>query len=114
MKDRETPRIHKCEENKIDSNYDGNCTSRDFQFGTQKISGRLIFVEQCVHFQYVNLILTDPCIVNDSVEIPTRCSFVIEFIITKFLMAEHVSRGTPLIIRRSKLYLQPLVYMPIW
>jgi hypothetical protein len=23
----------------------------------------------------------DPCIVDDSVEIPTRCSFVIEFII---------------------------------
>jgi hypothetical protein len=26
----------------------------------------------------------DPCIVDDSVEIPTRCSFVIEFIVTKF------------------------------
>jgi hypothetical protein len=26
----------------------------------------------------------DPCIVDDSVEIPTRCSFVIEFIIPKF------------------------------
>jgi hypothetical protein len=27
----------------------------------------------------------DPCIVDDSVEIPTRCSFVIEFIIPKFI-----------------------------
>ena len=26
----------------------------------------------------------DPCIVDDSVEIPRRCSFVIEFIILKF------------------------------
>jgi len=33
----------------------------------------------------VNLILVDPCIVDYSVEIPTRCSFVIEFIIPKFL-----------------------------
>jgi len=30
------------------------------------------------------------------------------------MKAQHVSSGTPLIIRRSKLYLQPLVYMPIW
>ena len=28
-----------------------------------------------------------------------------------FLKAQHVSSGTPLIIRSSKLYLQPLVYM---
>jgi hypothetical protein len=27
----------------------------------------------------------DPCIVDDSVKIPTRCSFVIEFIISKFI-----------------------------
>jgi len=27
----------------------------------------------------------DPCIVDDSVEIPTRCRFVIEFIIPKFI-----------------------------
>jgi len=26
----------------------------------------------------------DPCIVDYSVEIPTRCSFIIEFIIPKF------------------------------
>jgi hypothetical protein len=40
--------MHKYGESKKDSNYD-NCTSRDFQFGTSKISGRLIFVEQRVH-----------------------------------------------------------------
>ena len=55
----------------------------------------------------------DLSIVDYSVEIPTRCSFVIEFIISKFLKAQHVSSGTPLIIRSSKLYLQPLVYIPI-
>jgi hypothetical protein len=27
----------------------------------------------------------DPCIVGDSAEIPTRCSFVIEFIIPKHI-----------------------------
>jgi hypothetical protein len=31
-----------------------------------------------------------------------------------FLKAQHISSGTPLFIRSSKLYLQPLVYMPIW
>jgi len=30
------------------------------------------------------------------------------------LKAQYVSRGTPLIIRSSKLYLQPLVYIPMW
>jgi len=40
---------------------------------------------------------------------------VIEFIIPKFIEgAQHVSSGTPLIIRSSKLYLQPLVYMTMW
>jgi hypothetical protein len=33
----------------------------------------------------INLISTNPCIVDYSVEIPTRCSFVIEFIISKFI-----------------------------
>jgi len=42
------PRIHKYGETKNNSNYDGNCTSRDFQFGTWKITGLLIFVEQRV------------------------------------------------------------------
>jgi hypothetical protein len=59
------------------------------------------------------LMFMDPCIVDDSVETPTRCSFVIEFIIPKLLKAQHVSSGTPLIIRSSKLYLQPLVYIPM-
>jgi len=30
------------------------------------------------------------------------------------LKAQHVSSGTPLIIRSYKLYLQPLVYIPMW
>jgi hypothetical protein len=33
---------------------------------------------------FLVLILMDPCIVDYSVEIPTRCSFVIEYIIPKF------------------------------
>ena len=33
----------------------------------------------------VKLIFMDQCIVDDSVEIPTRCSFVIEFTIPKFI-----------------------------
>jgi hypothetical protein len=32
-----------------------------------------------------NLIFIDPCIVDYSVEIPTRCSSVVEFIIPKFI-----------------------------
>ena len=31
-----------------------------------------------------------------------------------FLKAQHVSSGTLLIIRSSKLYLQPMAYMPMW
>jgi len=31
-----------------------------------------------------------------------------------FLNVQHVSSGTSLMIRSSKLYLQPLVYMPMW
>jgi hypothetical protein len=56
----------------------------------------------------------EPCILDDSVEILTACSFVIEFIFQCLLKAQHVSSGTPLIIRSSKLYLQLLVFMPIW
>jgi len=33
----------------------------------------------------LNLIFMDPCIVDDSEEIPTRYSFEIEFIIPKFI-----------------------------
>jgi hypothetical protein len=71
----------------------------------------------CTGWRPVILILVafiTPSVLNDSVEIPTRCRFVIEFIISKFLKAQHVSSCTPLIIRSSKLYLQSLVYMPIW
>ena len=57
-----------------------------------------------MHLHILHLILTDLCVVDYSVEIPTRCSFVIEFIIPKFLQAQHISSGTPLIIRSSKLY----------
>ena len=35
--------------------------------------------------QVLALIFIDSCIVDYSVEIPTRCSFVIEFIIPKFI-----------------------------
>jgi hypothetical protein len=38
-----------------DSNYDGNCISRHCLSGTYEISGRLIFVEQCVHIKQVFL-----------------------------------------------------------
>jgi hypothetical protein len=34
---------------------------------------------------FASLIFMDPCIVDDSVEIPTKCRFVIEFIIPKFI-----------------------------
>ena len=30
------------------------------------------------------------------------------------MKAQHVSSGIPLIIKSSKLYLQPLVYIPMW
>jgi hypothetical protein len=33
----------------------------------------------------IHLIFMDLCIVDDSIDIPTRCSFVIEFIIPKFI-----------------------------
>jgi len=38
----------------------------------------------------------------------------VEFIIPELLKAQHVSSGIPLIIRSYKLYLQPLVYIPMW
>jgi hypothetical protein len=39
----------------------------------------------CVTDCLLNLIFMDPCIVDDSVEIQTSCSFVVEFIIPKFI-----------------------------
>ena len=35
--------------------------------------------------RHEGLILMNPCIVDDSVDLPTKCSFVIEFIIPKFV-----------------------------
>ena len=52
--------------------------------------------------------------VDYSAEIPTRCSFVIEFIIAKFFEGSTCFERHTAIIRSSKLYLQPLVYMPMW
>ena len=62
----------------------------------------------------LHLIFMDPCIVDDSVEIPTRCSFVIDLLFQSLLNAQHVSGGTQLIIRSSKMCLQSLVYIPMW
>jgi len=39
------------------------------------------------------LIFMDPCKVDDSVEILTRCSFVIEFIIPKFIKGSTCLEG---------------------
>jgi hypothetical protein len=52
----------------------------------------------CIHFitveqnnfkdysmTHTDLIFMDPCIIDYSVEIPTRCSSVVEFIIPKFI-----------------------------
>jgi len=46
---------------------------------------RLNWVQITFQIYHVNLIFMDPCIVDNSVEIPTRCSFLIEFIIPKFI-----------------------------
>jgi len=35
------------------------------------------------HIIIINFIFMDPCIVDDTIEIPTKCGFVIEFIIQK-------------------------------
>jgi len=46
-----------------DSNYDGNCMSCDFQFGTSNISGRWIFVRLslCINFKTQARSHTHPC-----------------------------------------------------
>jgi hypothetical protein len=46
-------------------------------YPSQYKTNRLTFKRLDIH--------VDPCIVHDSVEIPTKCSFVIEFIIQKFI-----------------------------
>jgi hypothetical protein len=55
------------------------------------------------------LIFIDPCIVDDSVEIPTRCSFVIEFVIPKFI------EGSTRFERHTAHHLEPVttwIYKP--
>jgi hypothetical protein len=42
-------------------------------------------LQEVKSYSIVLFIFMDQCIVDDSVEIPTRCSFVIEFIIPKFI-----------------------------
>jgi len=54
--------------------------------GTQLISACYSTGHRPVAMRLVrNLIFMDPCVVDDLVEIPTRCNFVIEFIISKFI-----------------------------
>jgi hypothetical protein len=48
------------------------------------INGTFLFIIAYLTVLEVFLILMDPFIVDDSVEILTRCSFVIEFINPKF------------------------------
>jgi len=40
-------------------NYGANCTARDFQFGTLKISGRWIFVQRSVEACETMSLLSD-------------------------------------------------------
>jgi len=58
---------------------DGNETSKNWNS-----TAPYNFFWQWLNMWNNNLILMDTCIVDYSVEIPTRCSFVIEFIIPKF------------------------------
>jgi len=52
MEDTEMPQMHKHGENTNKSNYDGNCTSCHFWFGTETISGCSISVGQSVHCNF--------------------------------------------------------------
>jgi len=52
MEDRETPRMHKYAESKTTRVMMANCTSRDFQFRTWKISGRLSFAQQGLKMRF--------------------------------------------------------------
>ena len=56
----------------------------------------------------------DPCILVWLTRNTNKMQPVTEFIILKLLKAQHVSNGVPLIIRSSKLYLQPLMYILMW
>jgi hypothetical protein len=48
------------------------------------IKGTFLLIAAYLTALEIFFILMDPCIVDDSVEIQTRCRFVIEFIIPKF------------------------------
>ena len=52
-----------------------------------------VYIVAVVNNDAINLIFMDPCIVDDSVEIPTRCSFVVEFIIPKFIESSTCFEG---------------------
>jgi hypothetical protein len=54
----------------------------------------------------------DPCIVDDLVEIPIRCSFVIEFIIPKFIESSTCFERHTTLHQELELCLQPLVIYP--
>jgi hypothetical protein len=63
----------------------------------------------------MNLIFMNSCIVvwisrNNQQDAPCNRIYYSNIL----LKAQHVSSGMPLIIRSSKLHLQPLVYIPIW
>ena len=102
MEEREMPWIHKYGETKNDSNYDGNCTSRDFQFGTWKISGHLIFVEQrvpsathvsCVHQSQNKVLSIRVFYWHTATSEVTRSHIYVQFIGNcSFLLVIHYTR----------------------
>jgi hypothetical protein len=66
----------------------------------------------------LNLIFMDPCILDNSVEIPTRCSFVVEFIIPKFIEGStcfelHSSSSEALNCTCSLWFIYPCSYQPL-
>ena len=56
-----------------------------FKFEGCLLSGACVWYHDHHVIVNMNLIFMDPCIVDYSVEIPTRCSFVIEFMIPEFI-----------------------------
>jgi len=57
------------------------CLQQCENVGTNEVIFTILYTLKCNH---VRLIFMDPCILDYSPEIPTRCSFVTEFIIPKF------------------------------
>jgi hypothetical protein len=68
---------------------DGNTVTSSLSFMYQEFE----FTGLAARQKDWHLILTDPCIVDYSVEIPTRCNFVIEFIIPKFFWRHNMFRA---------------------